>query len=148
MWQRLQPALQRLKPLFVILGSGTSSAAVVLAAIFHGFLIPHVPFFRSGVAGAEWATPLVYLGIFGISILAALVIGDLGTAIGSFFAAYLLGAAITFLVLVLPGYTGGLPSPDLIVPAGVQFTFTAFFPLLFVELVATLLGVALSEHLA
>ncbi len=147
MWQRLQPVLQRLKPIFVILGSATSSAAIVLAAIFHGFLIPHVPFFRSGVAGAEWVTPLVYLGIFGISVLAALVIRDLGPAIGAFFASYLLAAGITFLVLVLPGYTGALPSPDLIVAAGVQFTFTAFFPLLFVELVATLLGAALSERL-
>jgi hypothetical protein len=147
MWQRLQHVLRKLKLVFVILGSATSSAAIVLAAIFHGFLIPHVPFFRSGVAGAEWVTPFVYLAIFGISVLEALVIRDLGPAIAAFFASYILAAAITFLVLTLPGYTGALPSPDLIVAAGVQFTFTAFFPLLFVELVATILGTALSEHL-
>lgn len=150
MWQRIKPVfvLQRLKPIFVILGWATSSAAIVLAAIFHGFLIPHVPFFRQGVAGADWALPAVYLGVFVISVLGALVIGDLGVAIGSFFTSYCLGIILTYFILVLPGYTGALPSPDVLVQAGVQFTFIAFFPaLLLIELVGTLVGAALYERL-
>ncbi len=135
---------QTMRPLLIVIGWATSDAAVVLAAMFHGLLLPQY----HGTLDAYSTTIAVYLGLFGISVLAALVMGDFASAIGSFFASYLLAMGMTYLVLVLPGYTGALPSPEVIISAAVVFTFDAFFPLpLLIEFAGSLLGLGLSERL-
>lgn len=92
-------------------------------------------------------TDLVYLGVFGISILAALVIRDLGAAVLSFFASYGLGMILTYLVLVLPGYAGVIVATNALIQTAIVVVFVAFFPvLLLTGLVGTLLGTALSER--
>ncbi|OLD00865.1 MAG: hypothetical protein AUJ07_12635 [Crenarchaeota archaeon 13_1_40CM_3_53_5] len=137
MWQTLKPPL-------IILGWAASDAAVVLAAIFHGLLLPQY----HGTLDTYSTTIAAYLGLLGIAVLAALVIGDFATTIVSFFASYLLAMAMTYLVLVLPGYTGALPSPEVIISAAVVFTFDAFFPIpLLIEFVGSLVGLGLSERL-
>jgi hypothetical protein len=94
-----------------------------------------------------WGRGIIYLEIFGISFLAALILKDPGTALASFFASYALGAGVTFLVLALPGFLGEYP-PGVLVQLSVLFTFTAFFPFpLLIGLLGTVLGFGLAEHL-
>lgn len=136
--------LQILRPALIILGWAASDAALVLAAMFHGLLLPQY----HGSSDTYSTTLAVYLGLLGISVLAALVIGDFSATILSFFASYLLAMVMTYLVLVLPGYTGALPSPEVIISAAVVFTFDAFFPVpLLIEFAGALLGLGLFERL-
>jgi len=140
----------KLRPLLIVIGWGTSIAATVLAGIFQGVLLPAG---RGGllveVGTTAWEAPLFDLGVFGISVLAGVIIADFGVAVGSFFSSYALAAIQTYTILVLPGYTGGLPVPDALVAAAVVFTFTALFPvILMVGFAGTLLGSALSERFA
>ena len=136
--------LPTLRPPLIILGWAASDAAVVLAAMFHGLLLPQY----HGSSDTYSTTIAVYLGLLGISVLATLVIGDFATAIISFFASYLLAMAMTYIVIVLPGYTGALPSPEVIISAAVVFTFDAFFPIpLVIEFAGSILGLGLSERL-
>ncbi|HYU55476.1 MAG TPA: hypothetical protein VEL71_04575 [Candidatus Dormibacteraeota bacterium] len=136
--------LRTLRPPLIILGWATSDAAVVLAAMFHGLLLPQY----HGSSDTYSTTIALYLVLLGISVLAALVIGDFATTIVSFFASYLLAMAMTYIVIVLPGYTGALPSPEVIISAAVVFTFDAFFPIpLVIEFAGSILGLGLSERL-
>ena len=134
-------SLRRFKPVFVTLGWGTSMAAAVLYAIFHGFLLPQYK-------GAGLPEVALYVGIFIISSLAAVVLADFGKALASFFGSYVVGAIVTYFVLALPGYTGAFPFVNVIIAVAVIFTFIAFFPiLLFAGLLGTLAGSFLAERL-
>ncbi len=142
----------RLKPALVTLGWGTSLAAITLWAVFQGLLLPRVQggLLPEVLESQTWRLAAYYAAIFGVSVLAAIILSDFGKALASFFASYGLGAVITYWVLALPGFTS--PGTDvafreLLVRAAIDFTFRAFFPFpLFLELMATTLGVALAER--
>lgn len=115
--------------------------------MFNGLLLPQVQgdLLPEITGRSPWDTAFVYLAIFFVAILAGSVINDLSKTIESFFASYGLSILLTYTVLVLPGYTGALPSPDLLIFAGVKFTFGAYFPiLLLLELAGSLAGTAVA----
>lgn len=139
----------RFKPVLVVLGWAASMAALTLATIFQGLLLPKA----LGIGGNEVinASPLglwiFYLGNFGICILAAMVISDFGVAIVSFFPAYIGAGLLTYLLLALPDFIGVFPLSGVLQASAVTFTFSAFFPfLLVVSLAGTITGVGLAEH--
>jgi hypothetical protein len=145
--------LRRAKPLLAVLGWAASTAALTLATIFQGYLLPKVYGAGGGFldevlnANPVWLW-IFYLGNFGICILAALVISDLGTTVIGFFVSYGVAAGITYMVLSLPDFIGVFPFPGVLEGSAVTFTFGAFFPLLLlVNLVGTIVGAALSERL-
>lgn len=142
-----------LRPVLVILGWATSSATLTLATIFQGQLIPK-DINGGGLYSAVLnASPSVlwvfYLGNFGISLLAAMIIGETGASFISVFASILSAAGLTFLVLALPDLLGVVYDPQqTIQQSAVTFTFVAFFPLLLlVNLMGTVVGVALGDRL-
>ncbi len=134
----------------VVLGWGTAYASVTLGALFQGLFLPRIfgpP--SSGMNGGNAAGPLIfYFAIFGISILGGLVTEDTTMALASFFMSYLLGAALVYFVLALPGFVGAFPLAEALVETAIVFTFTALFPFpLIIGLFGTILGVALAERL-
>lgn len=145
--------LPRLRPFLAILGWSVSTAALTLATIFQGLLLPKVygsggGFLDEVVNGNPiWAWTF-YLGNFGISILAVMFISDLGTSIVAFFLSYVGAGCITYAVLALPDFMGVFPFPGALEGSAVTFTFGAFFPLLLlIDLVGTIVGAALGERL-
>jgi hypothetical protein len=143
---------RKLKPLLVILGWSASMAALTLATIFQGLLLPKVIGSGGGLlpevvnASPVWLW-IFYLGNFGICVLAALIISDLGTAIVSFFPSYIGAIIITYLILALPDFLGLFPYPGALEGSAVNFVFGAYFPLmLIINLTGTLAGVMLGEH--
>jgi hypothetical protein len=94
-----------------------------------------------------WGPGIFYSGVFAVSLLAAILLNEAGTALVSFFASYLLGAIITYFVLALPGFVGTFDFPEVLSRTAIAFTFGTSFPMpLFVELTGTLVGVWLSER--
>ncbi len=88
-----------------------------------------------------------YLGCLGTCVLAALVLEEASTALAAFFPSHLIGALITYVVLIVPGLAGTYPLPSVLEESAMIFTFTAFFPvLLFAGLAGTLLGGFLAER--
>src|SRR5713101_3137129 len=88
--------LRRLKPFLIVLGWATSTAALALATIFQGQLLP-----KNINGGALYgqvvnASPLpiwiFYIGNFAICIIATMVISDPGRALISYFPSYVGGA--------------------------------------------------------
>lgn len=139
--------------MLVVLGWAAALDAFTLWTMFQGLLLPQNV--NGGglqpevLAGNPTVLGIFYLGILGSSVLASLVLADLGSAILSFFASYSLAAILTFVTLILPDVTGIYNDPSqLLTGAAVGFTFTAYFPFpLLIELVGTLLGVGLAERL-
>jgi len=142
--------LGKLKPLLVVLGWGTSTAGLMVGGIFLGTLLPQ---FQGGgdllpeiISRGPWLRIILYLGVLGISILASLVMADFSKSVLAFFVSYALAAIITFVVLALPAFVGAFPPPDLLVPAAINFTFGAFFPIvLFIQLLGTIIGATLAS---
>lgn len=134
----------------IIIGWGTVLATLTLGAIFQGFLLPTV---GGGLLPEVYnAGPMIlliyYLGCFGVSALAAMVIYDAGRAIIGFFASYMLSGLLTFLVLALPELIGIVQTDGILEQAAVLHTFQAVFPIaLIVDLVGTISGIALGERL-
>jgi hypothetical protein len=143
--------LNKVKPLLVVLGWATSIASLTVGGILSGFLLP---VYGGGgdlqpevIYRGPWELILFYLGIFGVSVVASLVIADFGKAVIAFFASYILAATVTYLIIALPAFVGAFPVQDVLVTSAVKFTFGAFFPiLLFLGLAATIVGSALSER--
>jgi hypothetical protein len=150
----LYSGLLKLKPAFVILGWATSLAGFALGAIFQSYLLPSVPANGGGllpeVLGASslglW---IPYLGCFGTSILAAVVLSDASKALLSLFPSYLLGGFLTYLVLIFPALSGAFQPPSILEESASIFTLSAFFPiLLMVALAGTLLGVFFADRVS
>jgi hypothetical protein len=140
------------RPILVILGWGTCMAAITTGAIFQGLLTPRLigggALLPETIQTAAWETYAYYLGIFAVSVLAAMTISDASKAFMSFFPAYILGAIITYEVLALPASIGVYQPPDPVEEYASTFTFTAFFPIpILLGLAGTVLGIALAERL-
>lgn len=138
---------------FVILGWATSIAALTLATIFQGLLLPKNinggGLYNDVVNGNPLGLLIFYLGNFGICVIAAMVIGDPGKALISFFPSFIGAAIVTYLVLALPDLLGLFPflTPGVLQESASVFALTAFFPvLLLVNLAGTVLGIGLSER--
>lgn len=134
----------RFKPVLVVLGWATSMAAIALAAIFQGLLIPSSRGLRAEI-GLPLGVIAFYIGILAICIIASMTLADLVTSVLCFFPSYLGAIVLTFLVLSSPDYLGGAPF-ELQGPA-VEFAAVAFFPIaLLVGFFATAIGAALAER--
>ncbi len=137
--------ISRAKPGFVVLGWGVSIAGLALTAILQGITIPHSAKSYPQAGTELLGETLYYAGIFGVSILAGLLLANIATALLGFFASYGLGMLLTYLALILPGLAGIIPESGAEVSA-IVFTFTALFPFaLLVGLVAGVLGAASTE---
>ena len=142
--------LSRLRVPLVVLGWGTSLAALTLGTIFQGYLLPTtegglLPQVYGASPAGLW---VFYLGSFGISAVAAMVIYDAGPAIVAFFFAFGLTASLTATVLALPELIGTIQTNGVLQETSILNTFSALFPLaLIVNLVGTLVGIALGERL-
>lgn len=141
--------LSKLRLPLVILGWGTSLAALTLGTIFEGYLLPTT---QGGLLPQVYgASPvglwIFYLGCFGISALAAMAINDVGPGIVAFFISYGLGAFLTAFVLALPEVVGIVQTNGVLQETSILNTFSALFPLpLIVNLVGTLAGLGLGER--
>ena len=142
----------KVKPLLVVLGWGTTIASFVLGAIFQGLLIPQ---YEGGgdlqpeiIGKGPWGLLIFYIAIFGVSVIASLVMADFARGLGGFFASYVIAAGLTYFIIALPGYVGAFKFPDVLATLAINWTFGAFFPLLFlVGFAATIVGSGLAEHL-
>lgn len=147
------PVLHKVKPLLVVLGWGTTIASFVVGAMFQGLLIPQ---YEGGgdlqpeiIGRGPGELIIFYILIFALSMLASLVMADFAKGLGGFFASYVIAAGLTYFVIALPGYVGAFPLPDVLVTLAVNWTFAAFFPILFlVGFAATIAGSALAERVA
>jgi hypothetical protein len=148
--QKAVLTLRRLRPAVVTCGWGATLSAFTLGGIFQGQMLPSQPpgnLFPEVINAGPWGPATFYSGVFAVSILAAILLNEAGTALLSFFASYLLGATITYFVLALPGFVGAFNLPEVLDRTAIVFTFGTSFPLpLLVELLGTLVGVSLSER--
>jgi hypothetical protein len=145
-------ALNKVKPFLVVLGWGTTIAGFVVGAMFQGLLIPQYAGggdLQPEIIGRGPSELIIfYILIFALSMLASLVLADFAKGLGGFFASYAIAAGLTYFIIALPGYVGAFPVPDVLVTLAVNWTFAAFFPLLFlVGFAATIAGSALAERI-
>lgn len=134
--------------LLVILGWATSLAAITLVGIFNGLLLPKGlgGLLPDVLGGSELGPLLLYLAMCGTSILASLLIRNLGVAFGSFLASYCGSGIITYFVLYLPALLGSYSSPEVLTEVSIRFTFFALFPFpLLAGLLGTILGGIIAE---
>ncbi len=126
----------RVKFVLVVLGWGVSLASLALTGIIAGIIIPR--------AAAKPNMPILgialyYAGIFGVSLLAGLVLSNIGRSLFGVLVSNSLAASLTYLALIIPGLTGLIPE-TLAEELAIAFTFTAFFPIaLFLGLLGGLL---------
>jgi hypothetical protein len=134
----------------VTCGWGATLSAFTLGGIFQGQLLPSQPpgnLLPEVINAGPWGPGIFYSGVFAVSIVAAIILNEAGTAVVSFFVSYLLGSIITYLVLALPGFVGVFDLPEVLYRTAIVFTFSSSFPVpLLVELTGTLVGVWLSER--
>jgi hypothetical protein len=126
----------------VVLGWGVSLASLALTGIVEGVIIPRVAVKPNmpvlGIA-------LYYAGIFGVSLLAGLVLSNIARSLIGVFVSNTVAAALTYLALIIPGLTGVIPE-TIAEDLAITFTFTAFFPFgLFLGLLGGLLGAVFTE---
>lgn len=137
--------LRRIKPGLVVLGWGISIASLAMTGILQGIIIPHSAQYTPQGGSVLLGVVLYYAGIFGISVIAGLMLADIGAAVLGFFAAYGIGIILTYFALDSPGLAGVIPEAAAELPA-IAFTFTALFPFaLLLGLVGGLIGAASSE---
>jgi len=144
-------ALQgRLKLLLTVLGWATSSAALTLAMIFLGYLLPKNingggGLYGSVINASQIPLWIYYVANFSLCVLATVMISDMSRSLLSFFASYFVAAVITVTILSLPDYFGCCGGA--LQGAAVSWTFVALFPYLFlIELAGTFTGIGLAEH--
>jgi len=100
------------------------------------------------VGGQPFEVTYYYLGLFGVSILATLVMEDAGLSVLGFFISYVVGLVITCSLLSLPAFMGTTAFPELVFRLAVTVTFFAFFPLaFFVGLIGTFIGIGLGSRI-
>ncbi|HWY28002.1 MAG TPA: hypothetical protein VNW25_01960 [Candidatus Sulfotelmatobacter sp.] len=131
-----------IKFVLVVLGWGVSLASLALTGIVSGVIIPraaakpNMPI--SGIA-------LYYAAIFGVSLLAGLVLSNIARSLIGSLASNSFAAALTYLALIIPGLTGIIPE-TIAEDLAITFTFTAFFPFaMFLGLIGGLLGSMFTE---
>lgn len=140
------------KGIAIVLGWAVCLDAFTLWAIFQGLLLPQIVsgggLLPEVLSGNPVVLGIFYSGIFATSILAALIIYEVGQAVISFFVSYFLAAFLNLIILSLPDITGTYNDPiGAVTNASVNFTFTAFFPLpLIIGFAATLLGIGVAER--
>ena len=135
--------LRPFKPGVVALGWGVSIASLAFTAITQGVLIPHA--FESVPQSIIGLVVLYFVAVFGVSVLAGLVLADIGQALLGFFASYAVGWLLTYLALALPGLVGIIPEA-IAEQSALALTATALFPFaLLAGLVGALLGAAYNE---
>ena len=143
------PLLAKAKPILVVLGWATSISALTLGIIFLGYLLPKNPNgggqYSSVINASTLPLWIYYAGNFAISVIAAMILSDIPSSLLSFFASYVGGGIITYIVLSLPDYFGCCGG--VLEGAAVGFTFIALFPYVFlVGLTGTFVGMGLAEH--
>jgi hypothetical protein len=142
----LDRIVHRARTELVILAWGVSISSFTLSAILQGLLIPSR--YYGAYTGAPFPLGIIlfYIEIFGVSILASIVLDDAAGAVLGLFASYVLAIILTYLALSLPTSEGAYP-PAALTGAAIVFTFTALFPFpILATLVGTLVGVGLSER--
>ena len=136
-------------PVLSVLGWAISTAALTLATVFLGYLLPRN--INGGGLYSEVlnASPIplwiFFVGNFAICVLAAVVISDISKTLLSFFASFMSAAIITYLVLSLPDFLGCCGGA--LEEAALGFVLVAFFPgLLITNLLGTFFGILLAER--
>ena len=141
------------RPLLVSLGWGISLSAITLWAVFQGLLIPKSDVLLAPISPPSiWYTEAYLLAAYyamlvGVSFLAGLCIGDIGSTMIVFFGSFLMGAVLIYGAFFFPG----LLSTDIAFREGlaqlsVNWTFATLFPIpLFLGLVSSILGSGLQE---
>ncbi len=138
-----QKLAKAVTPVLVIIGWGLVLGSLTLTAIVQGLVLPHNPEFS--VESVLLEIILYYLGIFAASVIAGLLLQEIGLALLGFIASYIIGMALCGIALTLPGLLGYAPEVQ---AEGIAlvFVFTAFFPItLFVGLIGALAGGAARE---
>jgi len=101
--------------------------------------------------GQIFGTPVgmlvFYLEILGIAVIAGLLLEEFERVLVSFFACYALTVVLVYLFLILPGLAGSI-SLSALEGIGIIFVFSIFFPIpLFLGLVGSFIGAAMSERM-
>ena len=142
-------SFRKARPLFLVVGSGTSLAALTVGTIFEGFLLPTtggglLPEIYAANPFGLW---IFYTGFFAVSAFSAALMYDAGRAIVSSFISFAIAAALTFFVLALPDLVGLVTPSGILQESSILFTFSALFPVaFFVNLFGTVAGIALGER--
>jgi hypothetical protein len=101
------------------------------------------------VLGIPFGQLIFFLEILGIAVFASFLIADFQRSLLAFIFSYALGAFLVFFVLILPGFNGAVPFPDVLTQVAIFMTFVIFFPIpLFLGFGGSFLGVILSERFA
>lgn len=147
---------QYARTLLVALGWGTSFGGITLWAVFQGALLPSIRTVPSpeGVFSVSVVVDIFYLGVFGVSVLAGVILEDFARLLGAFIIANLLGLFIVFEALSAPGLsTSTLNSLMLITRNGLTLTaidlafrIVVLHFTFFVLLLGSILGTFLAEH--
>jgi len=136
---------RRAKPTFVVVGWAVSLSSIALTGIVQGLIVPHVHFSSDRSLIEVLGDALYYGGMFGVSTIAGMFLGEIGKGLFGFLASYFTAIVLTYVMLILPGLTGIIPEIGA-ENLAVQFTFTAFFPIaIFVGLIGGILGAALKD---
>lgn len=134
--------LGRVRLGLVVLAWGVSLASLALTGIVEGVVIP-----RAAVKPnmSVLGIALYYAGVFGVSLLAGLVLSNIARSLIGVFAANSVAFVLTFFALIIPGLTGIIPE-TIAENLAIVFTFTAFFPFaIFLGLLGGLIGAAFTE---
>jgi hypothetical protein len=165
------------RSMVVILGWGASNAASAASGIFQGVLVPsatysgggalpisiplalasdlsrsvtyqapvtllNMPFL--GIVIGKW---IFFLEILGVAVIASFLLEDFAQAFVSFASSYVVGVAVLYFVLIMPGLLGSLAFPVVLDTSAIYFTFVVFFPFpLFIGLAGTIAGVSLADR--
>jgi hypothetical protein len=88
---------------------------------------------------------LYYAGVFGVSLLAGLLLSNIARSLIGVFAANSVAFVLTFFALIIPGLTGIVPEV-IAVNLAIIFTFNALFPFaVFLGFIGGLIGAVFTE---
>lgn len=124
------------------MGWGVTLGSLALTGIVDGVVIP-----RAAVNPKEsvLGIALYYLAVFGMSLLAGVVLSNVARSLIGVFAANSIAISLTFLALMTPGLTGVI-SETVAENLAITLTLWAFFPFPpFLGLVGALLGAVFTE---
>ena len=143
------------RSLLVALGWGTSVGGITLWAVFQGILLPSIRSLPSpeGVLSVNEVVAIFYLGTFGVSVLAGMILADFAKDLGGLVVSYFLAAFIVFEALSAPGLSSSTLNGLMLITrngltlAAVDLTFRVLFLFpVFALLLGVILGTFLAEH--